>query len=663
MWRGPASIASLIALSAAVLAGQAVPQFRTGVELVQIDVTVLDNQRRPLTGLTASDFTVLDDGVETPIRAFTPVELARPLAAPPVWADETAPDAVTNQATREDGRLLVILLDRSIVAEQPTVTARKIAATAVQSLGPNDLAAVVSTRNAAVQGLAVQNLTADRPRLLRAIDAIDPSLDISPEAEAIMNRDPGFKIDPLNEPSCLCGLCVHEAITRVAEAVGSAPRRKRLLLFIGSDMIWQSYRTPGMAYQDFGCERRLEDARTTMFAAVDRANLTVHSIDPQGLVNASPEARATTTPLSRGRSAALDAVWGSTAHPMSGRQNLSVLPERTGGRIVVGSNDPEEIVPRILEESSAYYLIGIERGASARPDGMRRLEIKVRRKGAHVAAQRLYAGLSAPPDKGAASPAATNAAPLKGALTGLMPRDEVPLSLVVTPFLNPESGTPIVRVSVDVGAFVQSGRVPVPLDIAILAVDSAGKQVASAGQTSTVIATRPQMDAAVTIDVQSHLPLPPGDFGVRVAVSDPGTGRVGSVFADITVPNYADAPLALSGISVEPAGTSSSGPPSSTTRRRFKRAEQVRTVLQIYQGTERSDALVPVAMRVQVLDAKGATVHEHSLTYPDSSFTKRRAGAALELPLTRLKPGDHLLRLTASAKGQTASRTMRFTVE
>ena len=103
--------------SVAGLAGQqeSRPQFRTGVELVQLDVTVLDNQRRPVTGLSASDFTVLDDGVETPIRAFTPVELARPLAAPPVWAGDISPDAVTNQATREDGRLLVILLDRSIV--------------------------------------------------------------------------------------------------------------------------------------------------------------------------------------------------------------------------------------------------------------------------------------------------------------------------------------------------------------------------------------------------------------------------------------------------------------------------------------------------------------------------------------------------------------------
>jgi hypothetical protein len=348
---------------------------------------------------------------------------------------------------------------------------------------------------------------------------------------------------------------------------------------------------------------------------------------------------------------------------MSGRQNLSVLPDRTGGRIVVGSNTPEEIVPQILNESSAYYLIGIERGTSARPDGMRRLEIKVRRKGAHVAAQRLYAGLAARPVTPTEATADMTAAPFENALTGLMPRDEVPLSLTVTPFVNPESGTPVVRVSVDVGAFLHSNGAPVPLQIAILAVNSAGKQVASARQTSTVTAGRPAADSPFTLDVQSHLPLPPGDFGIRVAVSEPGAGKVGSVFSDVTVPNYADVPLALSGISVEPAGAGSGSPLPSTTRRHFRRTEQVRTVLQIYQGTQRTDSLAPVAMRVQVLDAKGTTVHEQSITYPDSSFTNRRAGAALDLPLSQLKPGDHLLRLTASAKGQTASRTMRFTVE
>ncbi|MEP6918356.1 MAG: hypothetical protein ABJC89_22100 [Acidobacteriota bacterium] len=33
--------------------------FRTGVELVQLDVAVLDDHRVPVRGLTAADFTVL----------------------------------------------------------------------------------------------------------------------------------------------------------------------------------------------------------------------------------------------------------------------------------------------------------------------------------------------------------------------------------------------------------------------------------------------------------------------------------------------------------------------------------------------------------------------------------------------------------------------------
>ena len=85
---------------------------------------------------------------------------------------------------------------------------------------------------------------------------------------------------------------------------------------------------------------------------------------------------------------------------------------------------------------------------------------------------------------------------------------------------------------------------PVPLDVAILAVDSAGRQVASARQTSTVTARRPESGPPFTLDVQSLLPLPPGEFGIRVAVSDPGAGRVGSVFSDVSVPDYAGAPLA-----------------------------------------------------------------------------------------------------------------------
>ena len=44
------------------------PTFRTGVDAVQLDVSVLDKDRRPVRGLTAADFTVLEDGKPTSSR-------------------------------------------------------------------------------------------------------------------------------------------------------------------------------------------------------------------------------------------------------------------------------------------------------------------------------------------------------------------------------------------------------------------------------------------------------------------------------------------------------------------------------------------------------------------------------------------------------------------
>lgn len=656
------NFAGLGILSTAVLLAQGQserPQFRAGVELLQLDVVVLDNKRQPVRGLTAADFTVLDNGVETAIRAFSPIELARPRASEAVWAGDVAPDVVTNQVGEEDGRLVVILMDRTIPLEAPTVTARKIATAAVESLGPHDLAAVVSTNNSAIQTRAVQNLTADRARLLDAINAADPSTGMSGTAEGIMNM-PGspFKIDPLNDSRCLCGLCVLETITRVAEAVQSTPRRPKLLLFIGSSMIWQSRRPISQSYADPGCETRLEDARGVMFAAIDHANLTVHSIDPQGLVNAAPQSQASTT--NRGPASALQALQSGLTNTLLDRENLNVLPARTGGRAVVGMNNPELTIPEIFRESDAYYVIGVERALSTRPDAARTIQVKVGRKGLRVVAQRKYVAttsVAGAPAEGVQAPST-----VEDALNGLLPNAGMPLALGVTAFSNTERASPVVRVNVDAGAFARSDGAPVPLDVTVASVDRTGKPVASARQTSTITATRLASGSPTEVNVQSHLELQPGDYGLRVAVSDAASGKVASVFSDITVPNFDNAPLSLSGLSVETA-TSGGGVAKPTTRRSFKRGEVVRGVLQIYQGTQRTDPLTPVVMRVRILDAKGTALRDQSLPFPESSFANRRTDCVITLPLSTLAPGEYLLKLDASANRHTNSRALRFRVE
>ena len=153
------------------------------------------------------------------------------------------------------------------------------------------------------------------------------------------------KLDPLSDGRCLCGLCVLETITRVADAVQSTPRRRKVLFFIGSSVIWQSSRSVADAGADVGCEFRLKDARAAMFAAVDRANLTVHSIDPQGLVNIGPQTRAGARggfdrPVNSGPTERLRQQQTDTTDSITGQQSLQVLPDRTGGRTVVEQEQP-----------------------------------------------------------------------------------------------------------------------------------------------------------------------------------------------------------------------------------------------------------------------------------------------------------------------------------
>jgi hypothetical protein len=255
------------------------------------------------------------------------------------------------------------------------------------------------------------------------------------------------------------------------------------------------------------------------------------------------------------------------------------------------------------------------------------------------------------------------------ALSRLLPSAGVPLALAVTAFASPESPKPIVRVNVDVGAFGHQDGTPVPLDITVVATDQAGRGVASARQTSTVSSSGTAPDASVDakqpareINVQSHVELPPGDYVLRVAVTDPATGKVASVFSDVTVPKFDSAALSLSGVTVDVAGTAPAAP-ATTTRRSFRREERVRALLQIYQGTQRSDPIVPVSMRVQIVDAKGAAVRDQSLPFGEQAFTNRRADCVITLPLAKLPAGEYLLKLDASVGGQKSGRALRFVVE
>jgi VWFA-related protein len=166
--------ACLAGLAAFAQSGPQVP-FRAGIEVVRLDVSVLGKDRQPIRGLTAADFTVLENGKPQPIVAFSSVDIPTvPLPSAP-WMRDVGSDVATN--TLDTRRVVVIVMDDGMTESDPGTakTAKVIARNVIDRLGPNDLAAVVFT----FQGRS-QNFTTDHSRLIAAADSFIPKFGATP---------------------------------------------------------------------------------------------------------------------------------------------------------------------------------------------------------------------------------------------------------------------------------------------------------------------------------------------------------------------------------------------------------------------------------------------------------------------------------------------------
>jgi VWFA-related protein len=205
------------------------PTFRTAVDTVRLEVSVLDHDRRPVRGLTADDFIVLEDGRERPIVAFAPVELTAPAPVDgPVapWLQDAPRDVVSND-TAEGGRLVVIAFDWSIRALD-MLLARKIALAAVDALGPTDQAAVIFTSANAGAG-APLGFTGDRALLRATINKPFLPVALVPNTIGLIDNPERYETG-----ECLCGQCTMDNLSHLAQTLRTVSQRPKVVLFIGT---------------------------------------------------------------------------------------------------------------------------------------------------------------------------------------------------------------------------------------------------------------------------------------------------------------------------------------------------------------------------------------------------------------------------------------------
>jgi VWFA-related protein len=120
------------------------PVFKTGADLVRVDVVVLDRQGEPVTSLTTGDFELQEEGVAQEIRAFQFVKAdGHPAANDEVSLVIRSRSHAASEAARDNVRLFLIFWDEYHIGQLASATrARNALMHFVRTaFGPTDIVA------------------------------------------------------------------------------------------------------------------------------------------------------------------------------------------------------------------------------------------------------------------------------------------------------------------------------------------------------------------------------------------------------------------------------------------------------------------------------------------------------------------------------------------
>ncbi len=649
------------------------PTFRTGVDLVLLDVSVLDENRVPVRGLTAADFTVLQDGRPQPITSFAAIDLPdRPAPGAVGWMQEVRADVETNQGV-SDRRIVAILLDDATPMPAEEVPRMKtLARRVIERLGTDDLGAVIFPFNTK----AGQSFTTDHARLLAAVDRFNGSADRMPvlgaydPLQATANE---VYYDQYNPKALALYSSVVGTVKGLADYLIDLPERRKVLVFgsIGLPLDVGAAQTPPIDLKNpmgdtaGGALMLFKDLQAALEAA-QRANINVYGLEPGGLRAplGSYDAMAGT-----GR---LDGAPGNL-----NRDFLHALSANTGGFPLEEQNGFEAAITQMLRENGSYYLIGYPRPTPHVDGRFHRVEVRVKRPGATVRARNGFF------EPAAASTSKASASGTAQALASVLPKADVALQLAAAPLAVAGKREAAVAIAVGVRQATparDAAHLADDVDMQVNAYDPEGKLRASRRLTGRVT-LRADSQAAAEYDMITRLDLAPGRYQLRVALHSSLQGKSGSVFYDLDVPDFAALPLALSGVVVTANPGSVAAPKDAlagllpvapTSSRAFGKDQQVTALMRVYQRAGRAggaggaggdEALAPVPMSVMIFDATGAMVFDASPTLAVERFARDRAAdCAFDLPIANLQPGPHLLRIEARLGDTTARRDVRFEV-
>ena len=498
--------AALLLVMLAQAASQ--PTFKSGVNLVEVDVVVTDKAGQPVRGLRQEDFEITEDGKAVTVETFTAIDLP---AAPPgtvVAAPDRSGSSLASNDQADEGRILLIVMDDYHVSFDAgrLAASKTIARRLVERMGPWDQAAVISTSGRTV---AQAEFTSDRARLVAAIDKFFPQSEVGARG-GIDQRTPAMGGGGFGFIQEIKARWAMDALGNAAKTLALIPHRRKAILLVSQGLpvsVEQVVTNQNAA----GAAQALRDFIVT----AQRSNIAVYTMDPCGL----------------------DLDEGCNT---DSRQNLASLSENTGGFSVTNTNAPERSVDRVVAENGTYYLLGY--AAPTPNDGKRhRIRVRARVPGVEVRARDSYYAPrgQARTIEGPVSVDSLISAPLQS--RGLSMR----VVAVPAPLAQKPSATVAVGIEMTAADAIRARTI----DFSLVAVDSNGK-ISTRQRFKSSFASN-SGDSSRRIHFGSRVDVAPGRYQIRLAAVS-ASGEIGSVFTEVQVPDFGAA-LALGGLSLASA--------------------------------------------------------------------------------------------------------------
>jgi VWFA-related protein len=368
---------------------------RITANLVQVDAVVTDGQGRLVTDLRPEEIEIREDGRPQKITNFSFISLETAATTPntgnPGPFDRNAPPVPTATLRPEQVRRTIALVvdDLGISFESIGFVQKALRKFVDQQMQPGDLVAII--RTSAGMG-ALQQFTSDKRLLYAAIERVrwnprsrgglsafaafesNPLTRVSPETPAAggppqspaFNRDGsqasensvvdlndrhiGDDLEQFRQDTLTVGTL--GAVSYVVRGLSELPGRKSILLITDGLKLFE--RNP-LANRDRDNQTIMATLRRLVDQAT-RSSVVIYAMDSRGLQPLGLTAQDSTTNLTSAQ------VWkqvdGRQQSFRESQQDLTYLPEQTGGFTIMNRNDLGAGIKQVLDDQRGYYLIG-----------------------------------------------------------------------------------------------------------------------------------------------------------------------------------------------------------------------------------------------------------------------------------------------------------------